>query len=200
MSASMFLACVASAIFLARLLPQPLRTLRTGGVAGVSCLAAMNALIADAAWLAYGWSAGILAVWLVSVPAVLVSAWTVVLVRRAVAWRDVAAAAVWLGVVLACSVGGALSAALSLTVVVCCGPTVWTAYSTRWPVGLSRWTWWLAVADGASWGTYGLVIGDGALQVYGVVMVATALAVLLRLRSVARRSLVLTVQAPAVGA
>lgn len=183
------LACVASAVFLARLLPQPLRTLRTGRVAGVSGLAAMNALIADAAWLVYGLSAGVLAVWLVSVPAVLVSGWTVLLLRRAVGWRDAAAACLWLGAVVACAAGGALTAALALTVVVCCGPSVWSAYSSRHPVGLSRWTWWLAIADATAWGCYGLAIGDRALQLYGAFLLGAALAVLLRLRWAARQAL-----------
>lgn len=190
MSWSALLACVASAAFLARLLPQPLRTLRTGHVTGISCVAAMNALIADGAWLGYGLSARVVAVWLVSVPAVLVSAWTVVLLRRSVTWPDVAAASVWLGAVVACAAGGFLSAALSLTVVVCCGPAVWSAYSSPAPVGLSRWTWWLAIADAASWGSYGLVIGDRALQLYGAVLLTTAVAVLLRLRWVGRHRLV----------
>ena len=178
------LAVAASLVFLARLLPQPLRTFRTGEVAGVSCLAAMNALVADAAWLLYGLTAGVLAVWLVSVPAVVLSGWTVLLLRRTIGWRSAAIASGWLGLIVACAVGGALPLALSLTVLVCCGPAVWSAFSTRSPVGLSRWTWWLAVADAATWGCYGLAIGDGALQMYGAVLMVTAGSVLMRLRSV----------------
>lgn len=177
------LATVASLVFLARLLPQPLRTLRTGEVAGVSCLAAMNALVADGAWLLYGATAGVLAVWLVSVPAVILSGWTLLLLlRRGIGWRDVAAASGWLAAVVVCALAGALPVALSLTVVVCCGPSVWSAFSTRRPIGLSRWTWWLALADATTWGCYGLAIGDRALQMYGVVLLVTAGAVLLRMR------------------
>lgn len=182
------LAVAASVVFLARLLPQPLRTLRTGQVAGVSCLAAMNALIADAAWLLYGATAGVLAVWLVSVPALLVSGWTVTLLRRSAGRRDVVAAGVWAGLVVVAASAGQLTGLLSLTVVVCCGPAVWSAFSSPQPAGLSRWTWWLAVADALSWGGYGLAIGDRALQMYGVVLSVTAVTVLLRLRWVRLRS------------
>lgn len=181
------LATVASLVFLARLLPQPLRTFRTGEVAGVSRLAAMNALVADGAWLLYGATAGVLAVWLVSMPAVLLSGWTLLLLRRGIGWRDVAVASGWLAAVVVCALAGALPAALSLTVVVCCGPSVWSAFSTRRPIGLSRWTWWLALADATTWGAYGLAIGDRALQMYGVVLLATASAVLLRMRAVGAR-------------
>lgn len=188
-TASALLAGVASAVFLARLMPQPLRTLRTGHVEGVSALAAMNALVADAAWLLYGVTSGVLAVWLVSVPAVLLSGWTVLLLRRTSGRRDLLAASLWLAAVAACAFGGALPAALSLTVVVCCGPAAWSAFSSPRTAGLSRWTWWLAVADALSWGCYGRAIGDGALQMYGIVLLVTAVAVLLRLRWVYEREL-----------
>lgn len=186
MTGSALLALIASGVFLGRLLPQPLRTLRTGRVDGVSALAAMNALIADGAWLAYGLSARVTAVWLVSVPALAVSSWTVLLIRRVVRARDLALASAWLAAVGACAAAGSLPAALSLTVVVCCGPAVWSAFSSPSPVGVSAWTWWLAVADASSWGAYGLAIGDGALQLYGAVLLATAVAMLLRLGPVRR--------------
>jgi hypothetical protein len=149
-------------------------------------LAALNACIADGAWLSYGLSAGIVAVWLVSVPALAASAWTVVLLRRTVGLRDLLAAGAWLATVVACAWGGILTVTLWLTVVVCCGPAVWSAFSSRSPVGLSRWTWWLACADAASWGGYGVAIGDRALEMYGIVMLSTAVALLLRVRATSR--------------
>ena len=82
MSASAHLAIVASAIYLVRLLPQPIKTLRTGKVEGASWLGAANTLIADGAWFAYGLTAHIPPVWLVSIPAVAASAWTVALLRN----------------------------------------------------------------------------------------------------------------------
>ena len=181
------LAIAASVTFLARLLPQPLRTFRTGQVAGVSAVAAINAFIADAAWLAYGLSARVVAVWLVSIPALLASGWTAALLRKAVRRRDVAVSSGWLLVVVASAGVGQLVLALSLTVLVCCGPALWSAYTSSEPAGLTRWTWWLALADATLWGGYGLLIADRALQLYGGVMLATAVAVLLRLRPLGAR-------------
>jgi uncharacterized protein with PQ loop repeat len=177
------LATVASVVFLARLMPQPLRTLRTGHVAGVSAVAAMNSLVADAAWLLYGVTGRVLAVTIVSVPALLASGWTCFLLRRTVRRSDARLSLFWLASVAVCGWAGVMTVVLSLTVVVCCGPAVWSAFRSRHPVGLSRWTWWLAVADAASWGSYGTLIGDRPLEMYGLVMSATAVAMLLRLRA-----------------
>lgn len=181
------LAFVASAVFLARLMPQPLRTLRTGHVEGVSAVAAMNSLIADAAWLLYGVTGRVLAVTLVSVPALLASGWTSFLLRRAVRRSDTLLSSLWLTAVVICAWTGVMTVVLSLTVVVCCGPAVWSAFRTARPDGLSRWTWWLAVADAASWGSYALLIGDRPLEMYGTVMSVTAAAMLIRLRTTRSR-------------
>lgn len=181
------LAFVASAVFLARLMPQPLRTLRTGHVEGVSAVAAMNSLIADAAWLLYGVTGRVLAVTLVSVPALVVSGWTCFLLRRAVRRSDALVSSLWLAAVAVCAWAGVMTVVLSLTVMVCCGPAVWSAFRTPHPTGLSRWTWWLAVADAASWGSYALLIGDRPLEMYGTVMSVTAAAMLIRLRTTRSR-------------
>lgn len=187
MTISAGLAVAASLLYLARLLPQPLRTLRTGEVAGVSGLASMNALIADGAWLLYGLAAGVVPVWLVAVPSVAASALTVVVLRRTIRARDVVLATAWLAAVTGCALGHVLTVALAATVVVTCGPALWTAYAHRRPAGVAPATWWLAVADAATWGGYGTAIGDRALELYGVVQLATAVAILVRLRVVAGR-------------
>jgi uncharacterized protein with PQ loop repeat len=183
MRPSTILAFAASLIFLARLVPQPWRTLRTGRVEGVSVLAAMNSCVADAAWLSYGLWAGLPAIWLVSIPAVILSGGTSFVLRRTVTRQDLLVAAGWALVVVVVAIIGpsALTPVLAGTVVVTCGPTVFSAYASRSPVGLTAWTWWLAVADASAWGAYGFLIGDAALELYGVVMGATAVAVLWRL-------------------
>lgn len=188
MTVSAMLGLVASALYLGRLLPQPWRTLRTGEVAGVSGLASMNALIADGAWLLYGLSAGVPLIWLVAIPSVAASALTVAVLRRAIGPRDIGLAGAWLAVVVACAVGHVLTVALAATVLVTCGPALWSAWTHRRPVGIAAVTWWLAVADAAAWGGYGVAIGDRALELYGVVQLATAVAILVRLRMVAGRA------------
>jgi uncharacterized protein with PQ loop repeat len=178
MTTADYLAAWASSIYLARLLPQPIRTFRTGTVAGVSALAAMNALIADSAWLAYGLSAHITVVWLVSIPAVATSAWTVILLRSAVDRLDVAAAVAWLGSVLGAALVGQLGAALAGTVIVTCGPQLSTVLRSSDLVGLSTATWWAAIADALTWGAYGFSIRNVAIESYGIVLLATAVTIL----------------------
>jgi uncharacterized protein with PQ loop repeat len=187
MTVTTLLAVLASAVFLARLLPQPLRTLRTGQVAGVSVLAAMNAGIADLAWLAYGLSSGIVTIWLVSIPAILASSWTFLLLRRTVTRRDLTAAGTWAAVVGGAAWAGLLTFALAGTVVVACGPALWSAYRARHPVGIASGTWLIALLDAGTWGAYGLDIGSRALDLYAVILMTTALAILARLPWTTRR-------------
>lgn len=187
MSGSTLLGLFASVVFLARLLPQPVRTLRTGQVTGLSALASMNALVADAAWLIYGFSSGLVEVWAVSVPAIAASGWTVALLRRAARLRDLVLAGVWLAVVVACAATGALTAVLALAVAVTCGPALWSAYTHQDPQGISAGTWWIAVVEAAAWGAYGVWVHSVALELYGVTMVLTAAAVLGRLGWLAGR-------------
>jgi len=176
------LAVVASTIFLVRLLPQPLRMARTGWTGGVSGLAALNGLVADVAWLSYGLAAGLAAVWLVSVAAMVPAVWLAVLLRQRIGRRDVALAAAWAAVLVGCALAGVLGAGLAAGVVVTQGPAVGRALRDRDLSGISPATWWVSVADGLSWGAYGLAVHDGALQGYCVVLVTSAALVLGRLR------------------
>jgi uncharacterized protein with PQ loop repeat len=184
MSASAHLAIVASAIYLVRLLPQPIKTLRTGKVEGASWLGAANTLIADGAWFAYGLTAHIPPVWLVSIPAVAASAWTVALLRNEITAVNAAVAAAWLSTVLVAAEAGALGAVLTGTVLVTCGPHLVSAFRSREPAGVSRTTWRIAIADALSWGLYGVAIGNVALEGYGLALLATAILMLLRLTTV----------------
>ena len=87
----MLLGIVASAVFLVRLLPQPIRLARTGVAEGVSALAALNATISAAVWIAYGLVAHLPVVWGVSVLALIPGVWQVTLLRREVTRRDLLA-------------------------------------------------------------------------------------------------------------
>jgi uncharacterized protein with PQ loop repeat len=175
------LAVVASAIFLIRLLPQPVRLWRTGVAAGVSPVAAANAVTSASAWLAYGLAHGLVAVWAVSVAALVPGVWTVVLLRREFGRRELLGAAVVAGGFVVFAAAGVLAAALALGVLVTAGPQVWR--SLRWSDlrGVAAATWIVAVADAVSWGTYGIVIADRALEGYGAVLLASAAVVLGRL-------------------
>jgi uncharacterized protein with PQ loop repeat len=175
------LAAFASAIFLLRLVPQPIRLLRTGVSAGVSLLAALNATITDGAWIAYGVTAHLLAVWAVSAVALVLSVANVVLLRRATRTQDIAWALAWLALLLLAALAGRSETVLGAGVLVTCGPQVWTVLRQREVHGVSPWTWVIAMVDALAWGSYGLVVGDAALQGYGVVLLACATAILARL-------------------
>ena len=175
------LALIASAIFLVRLLPQPVRLARTGVAAGVSALGAINAVVSAGAWLAYGFSAGLPVVWGVSIVALVPGVWQVVLLRRDVRRSDVKAALVLVAALGLAAIAHLFAVALAAGVLVTAGPQVWKALRDRDLSGIASTTWWVAIADALSWGAYGLVVHDLALEGYCVVLLASAVTVLVRL-------------------
>jgi uncharacterized protein with PQ loop repeat len=92
------LGLVASAAFLVRLLPQPIRLARTGAAGGVSALASLTAVLAALGWLTYGLLAGLPIVRAVSLAALVPCVWQVALLRRQTTRNDLVAAGSWLGV------------------------------------------------------------------------------------------------------
>ena len=181
------LAVLAPLVYLVRLLPQPVRLWRTGVAAGVSPLAAMNGVIGDIGWVAYGLSAGLPSVWAVCAIALVPATWTVVLLARATTRADVLAAAVWASALLGSAAVGHVGVTLALGVLVTQGPQVWMAVRDRDLRGIAPGTWWLAVLDATTWGLYGVGIGDGALMGYGLVLLLSAGIVLGRVWWTGRR-------------
>jgi uncharacterized protein with PQ loop repeat len=180
---------LASVVYLARLLPQPVRLARTGVPVGVSTIAAMNAVISDVAWISYGLGAGLVPVWLVAVIGVVPGVWTVALLRSEIRRRDLFRSGIWLALIGLAALAGLLGVVLAASVLVNMGPQVWKALRSSDLRGLSALTWLIAIGDGVLWGAYGWVVGDGALVGYGVVLVSSALVVLARMaqtRSFAR--------------
>jgi uncharacterized protein with PQ loop repeat len=180
------LAVFASVVFLVRLLPQPVRLAREGVGAGVPPVAALNAVIAALAWVAYGLSVGLPVVWGVSVLALGPGIWQVVLLRRRVTRRDLADAGAFLAVLLVATALGMLAAALAVTVLVTAGPQLVRVLSDDDLSGVAPATWWVATVDATAWGLYGLAVGDIALVGYWVVLLAIAVVVLVRVGAFAR--------------
>jgi len=189
---------LASVVYLSRLLPQPIRLARTGLPEGISTVAAMNAVISDAAWIAYGLQAGLLPVWLVALVGVVPGVWTVVLLRREVDRGDLVRSGAWLAVIVVAALVGGLGVILAASVLVNVGPQVWTALRSNDLRGLSAFTWVLAIGDGLLWGAYGWVVADVALLAYAGVLVTGALIVLLRMAMT--RSFTTDLASPAVPA
>jgi hypothetical protein len=183
--ATTLLALIASGIFLMRLLPQPVRLWRRGVDSGVSPLAALNALIVDFAWLAYGVSTGLPAVWIVAVLALVPGTWTLVLLRHKATWADLAAGAALAAALLGAAAVGVLAGALAAGVLVTQGPQVVMAVRESDLRGIAPNTWRLALADAIAWGAYGWALEDPALLGYFAALATCAVIVLVRLRQTA---------------
>lgn len=175
------LGLVASAVFLVRLLPQPLRLARHGVADGVSALAAFNAVVAAVAWIAYGLWVALPVVWVVSVAALVPCIWQLVLLRHRLTSGDLAAGLALVAALVGASVLGVLGVALGGLVVVTAGPQVRQVYADHDLTGVAPATWWVALVDATTWGLYGLAVADPALLGYFAVLVTASVAVLLRL-------------------
>lgn len=173
-----------SALFLARLVPQPVRIWRTGQSHGVSAQSAINAAVSDTGWLLYGVAASLLPVWVCTALAIPLDLWTALLLRDKVTARHLVTAAAWgLVMLTAWIVGGAvaLGTVLGSSVLINHAPQVWTALRGDRLGGIAPATWCIALADAGLWGGYGLVVRDPALIAYGVILLTASLVVLFRL-------------------
>jgi uncharacterized protein with PQ loop repeat len=180
------LGVVASAVFVVRLLPQPVRLARTGVPDGVSPLMALNVALTEPAWLIYGLSAGLVPVWAVSLTALPLAVWTVVLLRRRISRLDLLGAGVWLAMLLLAWGVGIVGVMLTVSVVVNCAPQVWTALRSSDLEGVASTTWQLAIVDALCWGAYGLAVGDVALVGYTAVLLTSAVIILVRIAQTRR--------------
>ena len=77
--------------------------------------------------------------------------------------------------------GAVLTGAFLLQV----APSLWSAYRTRYPAGISRGTWLLILAELACWGLYGIRSSDPRLITLGSLGVITSTLMLMRAGSTA---------------
>ena len=177
----MLLGWLATFAFLIRLLPQPIRLMRTGVPDGVSPMAVMNIALTELAWLSYGLIEGLVPVWVVSLPALPLGLWTVVLIRRQITRRDLLGSGIWLATIALGWATGALAVVLAASVLVNYGPQVVTSLRGHRLEGLAPATWWLALVDASLWGAYGFAVGDPALIGYCIILTASAVVILWRI-------------------
>lgn len=189
MNVTNLIGVAAAAVFITRLVPQPARLWRSGVADGVSALAAHNAVTAAVAWTVHGVREDLVSVWLPSALALVLAVWTSVLLRRRTTRADVVVAAAWLAVVSAAFVLGHPAPVLAITVLVTTMPQLRLALSAPALTGISPATWWIALADGALWGVYGILLGDAALVGYWVALTACAVPILVRLHGSTAKSL-----------
>jgi len=183
----------AAAFAIPQFVPQILKLRRTDDTAGVSWPWAALTSVNNAAWFAYFalsayWAAlvpsssatllaGALATMLAlrgrarARPAILIGAWAALLASAlAVAGRA--------------GLGTLLTAAFILQV----APSIWTAYRTAHPSGVSKGTWLLILGELTCWTSFGLYKSDPRLIVLGFTGVAASLLMLARIRRTIKRS------------
>jgi len=182
----------AAVLAIPQFLPQIIKVRTTGDATGVSWLWAALTSVNNAAWFGYfvlsgfwgalvpALSAVILAGVLAMMPAcrraatrtaaALITAWSAVLITA-----FVAAGRIGLGMLL--------TAAFAIQV----APSIWTAYRTAQPTGISRGTWLLIGGELSCWALYGVHESDPRLMTLGTLGIVAS--ILMLARTVRRRAL-----------
>ena len=177
----------AAAFAIPQFLPQIIKLRATDDTAGVSWPWATLTSVNNAAWLGYFALSGY---WAALVPAssatLLAGALAAMLARRGQAkarpavligaWAALLAAA--LAVAGRAGLGILLTAAFVLQV----SPSIWMAYRTARPTGISQGTWLLILGEVSCWTSFGVHKSDPRLMVLGFTGVAASLLMLGRIR------------------
>ncbi len=177
----------AAVLAVPQFLPQLLKVRRTGDTTGVSWPWAMLTSVNNAAWFAYFvlarfWGALVPA----SSAAVLAGGLAVLLARRGQVTRKAALLITAWPAVLAAAFAAAgragLGTVLTAAFVLQVAPSIWAAYRTAHPTGISRGTWLLILGELSCWALYGFRPSDPRLMTLGVTGVAASLLMLARTR------------------
>jgi uncharacterized protein with PQ loop repeat len=177
---------IAAACFgIPQYLPQILKLRRTGDTAGVSWSWATLTSINNAAWFCYFMASGY---WTASLPSTAAStlAGTVsaMLVRRGALNREaIRWICAWAGLLaLAAALGGrvGLGTLLAAASIVQVAPSLWTAYRTAHPTGISKGTWALVCGELSCWLAFGLWKTDPRLITLGATGVLAGILMLAR--------------------
>jgi uncharacterized protein with PQ loop repeat len=187
-----YLPIAAAAFAIPQFLPQ-LRKLRaTDDTAGVSWSWAALTSANNAAWFAYF---ALSAYWTALVPAssatLLAGALAIMLARRGQARaRPAVLIGSWVALLVAgftvagrAGLGTLLTAAFILQVT----PSLWTAYRTAHPTGVSPGTWLLILGELSCWTVFGLHQADPRLLTLGLTGVTASALMLARIRRTRRR-------------
>jgi uncharacterized protein with PQ loop repeat len=177
----------AAAFAIPQFLPQLRKLRRTDDTAGVSWPWATLTSVNNGAWVGYF---ALSAYWTALVPAssatLLAGALATMLARRGQARaRPVVLIGAWVALLAAAlavagrtGLGTLLTAAFVVQVI----PSVWTAYRTARPSGISAGTWLLILGELSCWTIFGVHKSDPRLMILGVTGVAASLLMLARIR------------------
>jgi uncharacterized protein with PQ loop repeat len=177
----------ATAFAVPEFLPQILKLRASRDTAGVSWSWAALTSLNNAAWLAYFVLSRYWTALIPSCSAVLL-AWTLaamLTVRGQARLRPLVLISVWATMLIAAygvagrtGLGTLLTAAFAVQV----APSIWTAYRTARPTGISAGTWLLILGELTCWLTFGLHESDPRLITLGVSGVIASTLMLSRLR------------------
>ena len=178
---------VAAAFAVPQFLPQLLKVRGTGDTAGVSWSWATLTSVNNAAWFAYFALSGY---WTALVPSsaatLLAGVLAAMLVRRGLARaRPAALIGGWVALLvagLAVAGRGGLGTLLTAAFVLQVTPSVWTAYRTARPTGVSRGTWMLILGELSCWTVFGVHQSDPRLLTLGVTGITASVLMLARIR------------------
>jgi hypothetical protein len=176
----------AAAFAIPQFLPQLLKLRATDDTAGVSWPWATLTSVNNAAWFAYF---ALSAYWAALVPScsatLLAGALATMLARRGRARAQPAVLiGIWVALLAAAfAVAGrtGLGALLTAAFVVQVTPSVWAAYRTARPTGISRGTWLLILGELSCWTIFGVHKSDPRLMILGCTGVAASLLMLARI-------------------
>ncbi|MEE8375005.1 MAG: hypothetical protein V3S26_01620 [Acidimicrobiia bacterium] len=173
---------------IAFLVPQISKLIRTGDSSGVSTTWASLGLVTNVGWAAYlssqGFWIAILAP-IFTIVAYALTMWALVRTGRDPR-QSYLLGAVW-GVLLTATalVAGwtALGVVLGLSYGVMLTPSVWTAFRTADPSGISPGTWRIGIVEALLWGYYGWFHGDIGILTFSVVGLVGSVLMLTRYHS-----------------
>jgi uncharacterized protein with PQ loop repeat len=183
---------VATAFAIPQFLPQILKLRATQDTAGVSWSWAILTSINNGAWIAYF---ALERYWTALVPAtsatVLAGMLAVVLIRRGQATlRPSVLIGAWAALLVAAypvvgraGLGTLLTAAFFVQV----APSLWAAYRTARPTGISSGTWLLILGELSCWLVFGLYKSDPRLIALGVTGVIASTLILARIHRTSKR-------------
>ncbi len=179
---------IAAAVFgIPQYLPQIIKLKVTHNTAGVSWSWATLTSLNNAAWLAYFilseyWTAIVPS----SAAALLAGTLATMLAMRGRATsRAAALVSAWAALLVAgYAVAGhtGLGNLLTMASIIQVAPSIWTAYRTERPTGVSRGTWMLFFGELSCWTIYGLYRSDPRLITLGITGVTASVLMLARIR------------------
>ena len=163
----------ATAFAVPQFLPQIRKLLATGDTAGVSWAWATLTCLNNAAWLAYFTLEHYWTALVPSCSATALSGTLAILlsIRRRPKARTAIPIAAWAAMLSAVGLilgRTGLGALLTAAFVIQVAPSIWTAYRTERPTGISAGTWLLILGELGCWLTFGLYKSDPRLIILGL--------------------------------